>query len=88
VYRGPGDLAHSAFAQLLQDAIGAKRLANHARILFDWASARLRHSARTAPLARAEAGPPAPIAATISYGPKRAPGSTFTEVPQQEPTVR
>ena len=65
------DLAHSAFAQLVEDAVRPKGLSYH-RILRSRAAAGSRRSSPTVSLA-SEDGPPAPRESLISYEPRREP---------------
>ena len=58
---------HSAFAQLPEDLEDADSHAGDHEVLPGWASARPRRRSRVAAGVRAEAGPPAPIWARISY---------------------
>ena len=74
-------LTHSAFAQLVQDSIGTEGFTDHVRRVLFWASARPRRSSRARSRPRTEAGPPAPIGETTSYGPRRVPGRIVTDGP-------
>ena len=64
-------LAHSASAQLGEDLVGTYRFSNHSQILA-WATASLAEARRSFDGA-SEGGPPAPMAETTSYGPRRVP---------------
>ena len=84
-----------AFAQLGEDLIRAKTIPGLHQVLA-WAAARPRRSSRMVP-ARAKAGPPAPVADWISYGPRRVPDArdiapsrrkwTATDPPRRKATA-
>ena len=69
-------LPHSAFADLREDAVRADRVPYYHGALAMASADALKSALRAC--ARTEAGPPAPIWAAISYGPRRVPGVKAT----------
>jgi hypothetical protein len=77
------DLAHSAFAKLLQHAIRANEVTRVHGVLLAWLWRDLA-VARVSTGERAQAGPTAPSELSTSYGPSRVPGvSISSQIPRE-----
>src|SRR5262245_49130838 len=65
---GAVHLAHASFAQLGEDLVRSESGPNQHEVLANWATARSRRSSRA--VSASGGGPPTPIGAVISYGPR------------------